>query len=251
MRFLTFAMVAPMAAFGSLAVGERRASWDRPGRSAVLGLIGACLGVDREDDEGQADLNAYRVALLCHSPGRSLTDFHTAQMPSTRRGRRFRTRAEELAVNDLNTVLSWRDYRLGAWHLGALWTDGARWSLEQIAAAMREPTFVPYLGRRACPLGLPLAPQITDADTVTAALLERHRSGPEATLRVHSRDWNTLRSDMAQPTGETIVTLDADVVDQQCGDLLHRRTEERRDQPLSRRRWQHGLRNEAIVGGVS
>lgn len=251
MHFLTFALVAPVAAFGSLAVGERRSSWDRPGRSAVLGLIGACLGVDREDDAGQDDLNAYRVAILCHSPGRSITDYHTAQMPPTRRGRRFRTRAEELAVSDLNTVLSWRDYRIGAWHLGAVWTDGARWSLDEIEAAMRRPTFTPYLGRRACPLGLPLAPQVVDADTVTAALLERHRTGPEAQFRVHSRDWNTLRSDLAQPVAETTITLDADVVDQQRGDLLHRRTEERRDQPLSRRRWQHGLRAEAILGGVS
>ena len=67
-RFLTFALVAPMASFGGLAVGERRSGWDRPGRSAVLGLIGACLGVEREDDAGQAALaESYHLALLCHS----------------------------------------------------------------------------------------------------------------------------------------------------------------------------------------
>ena len=36
--YLTFALVAPLGAMGELAVGERRGSWDRPGRSAVLGL---------------------------------------------------------------------------------------------------------------------------------------------------------------------------------------------------------------------
>ena len=42
--FLTFALAAPLAAMGEIAVGERRGSWDRPGRSAVLGLIAAVLG---------------------------------------------------------------------------------------------------------------------------------------------------------------------------------------------------------------
>ena len=69
-RFLTFALVAPLASFGAIAVGERRSGWDRPSRSAVLGLVGACLGVEREDDAGQEALaSSYAIALLCHSPG--------------------------------------------------------------------------------------------------------------------------------------------------------------------------------------
>ena len=250
MRVLTFALVAPFASFGSIAVGEQRPSWDRPGRSAIIGLVGACLGVDREDDEGQDALNGYRIAVLCHSPGELLTDYHTAQMPRTPKGRPFRTRAEELNAADQYTVLSWREYRVGAWHLGALWPRAdARWSLEQIAAAMRRPVFPPYLGRRCCPLGLPLAPMIIDAVDAPAALMERHRTGPEATFRVHPTDRRTLRDDLARPVAETTITLDADTV--AVGDPRHRRTESRRDQPLSRRRWQHGLRNEAILGGVS
>ena len=92
--YLTFALVAPVAAFGSLAVGERRQGWDRPARSAVLGLVGACLGVEREDDDGQAALaTEYGTALLCYAPGLLLADYHTAQVPSAQRNRRFATGA--------------------------------------------------------------------------------------------------------------------------------------------------------------
>ena len=156
--YLTFALVAPLASFGGIAVGERRGGWDRPARSAVLGLLGACLGVEREDDAAQAALAAdYGLALLCHAPGRLLPDYHTAQMPPALRNRRFATRAEELAAPGLNTVLSRRDYRSGAWHLGALWARGEapRWSLEQLRDAMARPA------RRVGPAGLPASEALT------------------------------------------------------------------------------------------
>lgn len=251
---LTFALVAPLAAFGGIAVGEQRSGWDRPARSAVLGLIGACLGVEREDDAAQAALaEQYGLAVLCHAPGRLLADYHTAQVPPTKGKRRFATRAEELAAPDLNTILSRRDYRSGAWHLAAVWERAAtaRWSLAELAAAMRRPTFAPYLGRKSCPLGLPLAPAIDDdAADVVAALLARHDAGPEARL-------GALREALVgRAEGELVVVLDAPSPDSAPGDPGHvadndprrRRIELRRDQPRSRRRWQFDLREELVLG---
>lgn len=248
-RFLTFALVAPLASFGGVAVGERRSGWDRPARSAVLGLVAACLGLDRGDEAAQAALaEGYGLALFCHAPGRLLADYHTAQMPSAQRGRRFATRAEELAVppTALNTVLSRRDYRTGAWHLGALWPRyaGPRWTLEEIAEAMERPRFIPYLGRKSCPLGLPLAPQIAEAADPTEALLTRQVAGPEAGLE-HPEGYS-LRQVLADVQSEAIVVLDA--ADAAPDDLRLRRIEMRRDQPRSRRRWQFDLREEAVLG---
>jgi CRISPR system Cascade subunit CasD len=247
-RYLTFALVAPLASFGAVAVGERRSGWDRPGRSAILGLVGACLGLHRDNDADQEALaNGYRIALLCHSPGRLLADYHTTQAPSSKRGHRFATRTEELAEPALNTVLSWRDYRSGAWHLGAIWPCGdvARWTLEELAEAMRRPGLIPYLGRKSCPLGLPLFPMIEDATHAPAALLARHRAGPEAFLV--ASDGRALRGVLADPPAGTVIVLDAD--DPATGGRQHRRTEFRRDQPRSRRRWQFDLREEAIWEG--
>ncbi len=245
--FLTFALVAPLASFGGLAVGERRQGWDRPARSAVLGLVGACLGVEREDDAGQAALaRDYGLALLCDRPGLLLADYHTAQVPSTQRGRRFRTRAAELRAAELNTILTRRDYRTGAWHLAALWPrsdreGAAAWSLDTVAAAMRQPAFVPYLGRKSCPLGLPLAPSIDPAADAPEALLARHAAGPEAKMRailLPEAAW------LSAPE-QVIVLDDGDVG---SDDPRRLRVEMRRDQPRSRRLWQFDLRAEAVLG---
>jgi CRISPR system Cascade subunit CasD len=248
--FLTFALVAPMASFGGIAVGERRSGWDRPARSAVLGLVGACLGLEREDDAAQQALaEGCALALLCHAPGRLLADYHTAQVPSAARGRRLATRAQELEEKDLNTVLSRRDYRVGAWHLGALWPRGAaaRWTLEQLAEAMRRPRFVPYLGRKSCPLGLPLAPQIAEAEDAVAALLGRHAAGPEAHF-AFGRRRTALREAMAGAAPERL-TVTLDDIDSENLTTPHEalRTERRRDAPRSRRRWQFDLRDERVI----
>lgn len=237
--FLTFALVAPMASFGSIAVGERRGGWDRPARSAVLGLVGACLGVERDDDAGQAALTEqYGLALLCCSPGILLADYHTAQVPPAQRNRRFPTRRAELAAPGQSTILSRRDYRTGAWHLAALSVRATapRWTLEEIAASMQEPAFTPYLGRKSCPLGLPLHPVTIEADDAYAALLERNERGGEAKLRD--------RLLPHAPPGR-IVALDWE--DALEGDPRLLRVEIRRDQPRSRRRWQFDLRQEAVL----
>ena len=103
--FLTCVLAAPIGAMGALAVGERRGTWDRPGRSAVLGLVAACLGIEREDEDAhQALETGYGLALRVERLGPVLADYHTAQVPPARRGRVFRTRREELAAPDLGTI---------------------------------------------------------------------------------------------------------------------------------------------------
>jgi CRISPR system Cascade subunit CasD len=241
-RILTFALVAPLASFGDVAVGERRGGADRPARSAVLGLVGACLGVERHDAAAQAALEVgYDVAVLCHAPGGMLADWHTVQQGRPKRGQRFATRAAELASGALDTILTRRDYRQGAWHLGAIWPrDGApRWTLDAIADAMRRPVFVPYLGRKSCPLGLPLAPDIVEGDNIPAALLARHAGGPEQHERLA-----TLRRRWPMQGGRLSIALPPDAVPE--GAAASRR-EIRRDAIRSRSPWQFDLREEAIL----
>jgi CRISPR-associated Cas5-like protein len=58
MQTVIFTLFAPIAAMGDVAVGERRAGFDRPGRSAVLGLVAAALGLDRGDEAAHSALDA-------------------------------------------------------------------------------------------------------------------------------------------------------------------------------------------------
>lgn len=237
-EFLTFALYAPIASFGSPAVGERRGSFGRPARSAALGLIGACLGIDRADEAAQQALSAgYGLAIRAESSGSLLPDYHTAQMPPAKRGRRFATRAAELDADELSTVLSRRDYRSDAWHLGAVWANAdARWPLGALAEAMAQPAFVPSLGRKACPLGLPLAPSVMIAANPVDALAARATTGPE-------RAWRDMLG--IPQTKAAIVAMDAN---QWSDDQPILRIERRRDSPISRQRWQFGLRDEIVVG---
>lgn len=167
--FLLFDLAGAMAAWGEIAVGERRGSWDRPSKSAVLGLVAGALGYtrDREDDH-RALADGLGFGLLVREAGAPLRDFHTAQVPPG--DARHPTRRAELAAPKLGTIVSWRDYRCEPWVTVALWRVGnVAPPLERLAEALARPYFAPYLGRKSCPLGAPLRPRVIEADGLSAA----------------------------------------------------------------------------------
>jgi CRISPR system Cascade subunit CasD len=221
MQYLVFQLYATFAAMGGVAAGERRSGFNRPGRSAVFGLIGAALGLDRSDEESHLALNkGYGLALGQVAPGRLLVDFHTAQVPPKRKGVQFRNRCEELDAPKLTTILSQREYRTQADYIIALWArDDAQLDLEDIAHYLNYPLYVLYFGRKSCPLALPCNPKIIEAADVRVAI---------KTYIPHE-----IKT----------IAVDTDGI---CGDVL--RVEQRRDALVSRERWQFGLRREAIIG---
>ncbi len=175
--FLLFTIHAPLASWGEIAVGESRSSWSAPSRSAILGIIGASLGVDRADAEGQRSLATdYRVAVRIDAAGSALTDYHTVQTVSASLVKKHRphTRARLMAINDRDTLLSRRGYRENAVYTIAVWTVGdARWPLDRIATAMREPVYAPFAGRKCNVLALPMSPAVELGETLAEALLGR------------------------------------------------------------------------------
>jgi CRISPR system Cascade subunit CasD len=240
--FLIFTLAAPFASFGEIAPGERRGTWDRPGKSAVLGVVAAALGITRDEADAQSALaECYAYGVRTDEAGRLLVDYHTIQTASdpeprrhARAGHKIATRADELAVGKLETSLSRRDYRTDAMHTAALsGRDGARWTLETLAQALKSPTFVLYLGRKNCPLALPLAPRIlTAADVAEAfAAYDACASDAERSLR---QSWRGNRS--------LSIACDPEI----APDRVPARHEHRRDFPLHRGRWQFGLREEII-----
>jgi CRISPR system Cascade subunit CasD len=239
-QHLVFLLHAPLGAMGGVAVGERRAGFDRPGKSAILGLVAAALGLDRSDEAALVTLaEGYGIGLGEIASGRLLFDYHTAQTPPQRKNRRFATRREELAVDDLGTILSVREYRTDPAYLVVLWPrETPRWSLGQFAEALRRPHFTLFFGRKACPLGAPLDPRVVEADDPRSAIYTYLAARtPEQTSFLRE-----LRLDGSPP----VLALDLDG----AGDHVDRmRVERRRDALESRRRWQFGLRSEALVDG--
>ncbi len=176
MQFLVFQLQAAMASWGDVAVGEYRGSRDAPGIAALIGLLGAALGVRREDEPTHAALqDGFRFAVGVVDSGQLLRDYHTAQVPSrsSLKGRPHATRRDELsfARHELNTILSTRDYRQEAACVVAVQAAAqAPHTLEALAQALREPKFVLYLGRKCCPPAAPLAPSVLAAESAHAAI---------------------------------------------------------------------------------
>src|ERR1700730_2246416 len=180
--FLTFTLAAPLASFGSVAVGERRTSDDRPAKSAILGLIAGALGMERDNEEAHAALAqelfcAVRIEnFKVRAPRRLMTDYHTTQAPPRGRNQRFPTRRDELGdEQSLGTILSYREYRTDCSFSIALWPriSPLRFGLEELAKALHKPIFVPYAGRKGCPLMLPMQPLVLEATDVREAFAMR------------------------------------------------------------------------------
>lgn len=175
METLIFQLHAPLASWGETAVGEYRPSAEYPSQSAIQGLLGAALGINRDDDAAQVALRAsYCMAVGVLSQGRLLRDYHTAQVPSRSdlKKRPKATRRDELSLPkyELNTILSTRDYRQDSAALIAIQAKaGASYSLIALANALKIPKYVLYLGRKSCPIAVPLHPCIELESAVNRA----------------------------------------------------------------------------------
>lgn len=174
MDYLVFRLYGSMASWGEIAVGEARHSSNYPSKSAICGLLGAALGLDRSEEESHNALtNDYLQAIKVLRVGHLLKDYHTAQAPDSVGKFRYRTRRDELVLgNDrLGTVLSMREYRSDAHAIVALQAlEKARYTLAELQQALREPKFHLYLGRKSCPLSAPLNPMLCEAENFLKAL---------------------------------------------------------------------------------
>ena len=224
---LVLLLSAPMASFGSYAGHERRGSDLVPMRSAVLGLVGAAMGIERKDTENQAALRAYSVAVQSFQQSELLRDFHTVQTVPTTKAKRPPTRKHALARagRDANTVLTIRDYRCDVLVGVALWGDG-NWRLEQFAERLKRPVFPLYLGRKSCPPASPLNPNLVMV------------SGPvEALARIEIPEWLRLAG-IEQDLGRYPVY--SDPID---GLVRPPSTEQLPSEPLDRLTWTFGERS--------
>ncbi|GAB1720972.1 MAG: type I-E CRISPR-associated protein Cas5/CasD [Nitrosospira sp.] len=249
METLVFQLHAPLSSWGEAAVGEYRPSAEYPSQSAIHGLVGAALGIDRGNDAAQAALRTgYRLAVGVLSQGRLLRDYQTAQVPGRADLKKWphATRRDELSLpkTDLNTILSSRDYRQDAAALVAAQSmANAPYSLTQLAGALKIPRFMLYLGRKSCPVAAPLHPCVLDAETINMAFTDYQRrladlwqkESPKHTephnLSVHKIAW-----------GDDFGTDDLSVVGVERDLSITRK-----DQVITRQGWQFAGRTEHIA----
>jgi len=148
---------------------DRRGSLAWPGRSAILGLLGAAKGIRREDDVGFNSLDSLRMAVALFCPGEFLRDYHTIQSVPKEQSEHAQSRPQALrdGGKEVVTSITQRDYRTGPLYGVAVWGDD---NLSVLQEALRHPFFTLYLGRKSCPLAAPVAARVVSAPDAVAAL---------------------------------------------------------------------------------
>lgn len=247
--YLAFQLYGHFSSWGDIAVGETRPSFLTPGKSAIIGLLSAALGIKRPDtveNENERDelerqhsacANGYGIAFHTCVVGTPLTDYHTTQMPSSGTGRNrktFSTRRDELTWSkayELHTVLSRREYHQDMLCRVALWPrKDAPYSLDTLRDALNEPVYTLYLGRKSCPLALPLAATVIKNAENIEYVFSHFVPG--------ELDAITFFLNKMKKTSWLLWDTDAEV------SVAYEDTVTRRDVPLSRRRWQFMVREE-------
>ncbi|MGR3639863.1 type I-E CRISPR-associated protein Cas5/CasD [Alterinioella nitratireducens] len=165
-NYLIFQLIAAIGAMGEFGGHDRRGTLAVPGRSAVIGTLGAALG--RRRDQDFSDLDALGVAVASFGRTDPLRDYHTVQTVPSAAVKQPQSRPEALRDSGrrVNTTLTSRDYRTDCVFGVALWGDG----LQRLAGALRHPVLLPFLGRKSCPLSAPFDPQVLPAANPAEAL---------------------------------------------------------------------------------
>ncbi len=233
--FLVFQLYGALASWGDIAVGEDRPSLGHPTKSAVVGLLAAALGIERENEAAHAQLSQqYAVAVCVRAHGEVLRDYHTVQVPSGKR--QFASRRDELLLDqlNLNTILSKRDYRTDAFYQVAVWAvvEPPVYSLATLQQHLQQPVFHLYLGRKSCPVSLPLHPVLSAAVSLKQAF--------DAYPLAQAAPWT---GHLPPSALVSYFWEEGKLTDEQRG-LKPSMTYPRRDQVSSRKRWQFANRDE-------
>lgn len=155
-KFLILKLDGVMQGWGGHTYEDWRPTELFPTRSGLLGLLGACLGIERQDIE---KLNALAVS-ICFTvradfradytgkpiASLRLCDYHTIE----------RARKVDGSENE-NPVQSYRWYLFDApFTVVVEAITDAKITLNEISEALKKPVYTPFLGRRSCPITRPL-----------------------------------------------------------------------------------------------
>ncbi len=221
-EYLVFTLTAMLAAMGGPAGHERRGTETWPGRSTVLGILAAALGVRRNGDFSALDQLGLAIAVF--EQGGYLRDWHTVQTVPTAAVKSPQTRAQALKAassgHALKTTITKRDYRVAPLYGVAVWNG----DLDRLRQALETPEFTLYLGRKSCPLAFPVSPKIVHTNDPAKAL-----------AHVELPSWHAkAQAGILVSSPEALNGLEA------------KQTHVRHDDPIDRETWHFGLREEAV-----
>jgi CRISPR system Cascade subunit CasD len=147
LKTLLVRLEGPLQSWGTQGRFGIRDTDREPSKSGVLGLLGAALGMARDDDAQLATLRQLSFAVRVDREGTILRDYHTVG-GGTFRGQPHGVASEGKAGS---TALTQRYYLQDASFLVGLGSDDGEF-LTRIGAALDAPRWPLSLGRRSCAL---------------------------------------------------------------------------------------------------
>ncbi|NOQ13067.1 MAG: type I-E CRISPR-associated protein Cas5/CasD [Methyloprofundus sp.] len=149
-----------MSAYGLQTFDVHRKINHFPTRSAIIGLLGAALGITRENHRQLYDLShQLKIAVQVNKVGQKIVDYHTIQ--------NFRSPMGKIQKG---TKPTYREYWCDSEHSFAITANIE--TIERLTAKVKSPVFTLFQGRKSCPLIRPLFDSVVDNDNPANALKE-------------------------------------------------------------------------------
>ena len=149
-----------MSAYGLQTFDVHRKINHFPTRSAVIGLLGAALGITRDNHQQLYALSKQlKVAVQVNKTGQKIVDYHTVQ--------NFRSPMGKIQKG---TKPTYREYWCDSEHSFAITADDE--TIEVLCSKVKSPVFTLFQGRKSCPLTRPLFDSVVENDNPANALKE-------------------------------------------------------------------------------
>lgn len=137
MKTILLKFSGPLQSYGTSSHFQTRYTDYYPSKSAVLGLLAACLGYRRDEEEKLRELSTLKFAVRIDQQGGLLKDYHTAI-------------TDKEIVEIPQTYVTNRYYLEDALFVVAL--SGMDELIDTLIKAIKSPYFQPFMGRRSLPV---------------------------------------------------------------------------------------------------
>ena len=137
MKTILLKFSGPLQSYGTSSHFQTRHTDYYPSKSAVLGLLAACLGYRRDEEEKLRELSTLKFAVRIDQQGGLLKDYHIAM-------------TDKEIVEIPQTYVTNRYYLEDALFVVAL--SGMDELIDTLIKAIKSPYFQPFMGRRSLPV---------------------------------------------------------------------------------------------------
>lgn len=154
----------PFQSWGERAQWAVRDTAHEPTKSGVVGLLCCALGLSADHDL-RAISRQIRMGVRCDRPGVPVVDYHTIVGGVLSAEGKVKVNAN---TKEPETVVSWRHYLCDASFLVAVQSQPDL--IERLAAAVNNPIWTFFLGRKSCPPARPVYEGVGQFADLTSAL---------------------------------------------------------------------------------